>query len=101
MSDDFINAPFGNTDTRERFQSLADSFNLHKAGVHPFDPNRLDEHFAAASSGEQATICFLLNLWDSTTDWRAGKFDVFDALGTWDDDNRSAFLAWAANPWWP
>lgn len=33
--------------------------------------------------------------------YRVGKFDVFEALGVWDDEHRAAFLEWAKDPIWP
>lgn len=32
--------------------------------------------------------------------WRVGPFVVTDALGTWDNQHRAAFIAWAKAPWW-
>lgn len=33
--------------------------------------------------------------------WKVRPFDAVEALATWDDDHREAFLAWAQDPWWP
>lgn len=81
-----------------------------------------------ASHGKRCALQFVLGVWDPTADWdsrdfveawirvarltaedlgfdpresRLGKFDVFEALRIWDDDHRTAFLAWAKNPVWP
>lgn len=32
--------------------------------------------------------------------WEVGPFDIMDALGTWDNEHRAAFVRWAAAPWW-
>lgn len=66
------------------------------------------------SHGERATAQFLLSVWNPGTDWvemarehgiedpeHAGRFDLHDALGVWDDEHRAAFLAWVKAPWWP
>jgi len=51
--------------------------------------------------GIRATVSFLLNLWHSSHPWRVGKFDLFAALLVWDDEQRAAWKAWAADPWRP
>ena len=52
------------------------------------------------SHGERVTAQFVLAVWDPNHDWRCGRFSVMEALRLWDDGNRAAFLAWAADPWW-
>lgn len=54
----------------------------------------------AYSTGEKHAARFVLRVWNFTVKWSIGKFDVIDALGTWDEGNRRAFVAWAQNPWW-
>jgi hypothetical protein len=44
---------------------------------------------------------FALNLWDSVRVWRSGSFNIFHAIMTWDDSQRAAWQAWAAEPWRP
>lgn len=53
------------------------------------------------SHGELLTAQFLLAVWDAAAEWRCGRFDLMAALRVWDEQNRAAFLAWAACPWWP
>lgn len=74
-------------------------------GIESFDANTL---WAWVQEGKQTpaeryTVLFVLNVWgnagdDSDRPWPA--FDAMDALARWDKDNRSAFLAWAKEPWW-
>ena len=90
-----------NVGASQKWQSLVDSFSLHKPGVNPWDANELDEQFDGASHGEKCTIQFLLNLWNGSDDWKCGKFDLFDAFATWNETQRTAFLSWAIDPWWP
>ena len=85
----------------ERFQGLVDQFNLKKSGANPFDAELLDSNSKGASHGEKLSIAFLLNVWNPGHDWKTGKFDVMDALGTWDEAQRNAFCDWARKPWWP
>ncbi len=54
-----------------------------------------------ACHGEELAALFLLNVWSPggpEMDWP--KFDVMDALGTWDAAHRLAFAVWAQKPWW-
>jgi hypothetical protein len=56
----------------------------------------------AYSHGEILVVRFILHVW--TGGRRIGglkRFDLFEALGVWSEDNRAAFIAWASNPWWP
>jgi hypothetical protein len=93
-------------------------------GVDPFDVDILDAWACGPvpSSGGRYAAQFILAVWSGRvgrvgsrptrdsegswifnveTAWKCGPFDVVDALGTWDAQHRSAFLEWAANPWWP
>ena len=88
-------------DTQDRFQRLVDQFALDKAGAEPFDAELLDANYAGASHGEKVSIAFILNVWDPGREWKAGKFDLIDALRIWDDSKRAAFCDWAREPWWP
>ena len=85
----------------ERFQNLVNRFGLKKSGANPFDAELLDANYAGASHGEKVSIAFLLNVWNPGHEWKSGKVDVMDALGVWDNDQRSAFCDWAREPWWP
>jgi hypothetical protein len=53
------------------------------------------------SHGERVTGQFILAVWDSSTDWQAGRFDLMEALKVWPDSHREPFLKWVADPWWP
>jgi len=84
-----------------RFQNLVDEFQLAKPGAKPFDADLLDDNYVGASHGEKVSIAFILNVWNPGHEWQAGRFNVMDALFSWDVDKRKAFVAWAAEPWWP
>lgn len=67
------------------------------------------------SHGERCCAAFILSVWNPTGEWtlptghedRAEgspapcQFDLHDAYGVWDLENRQAFLGWAEDPWWP
>ncbi len=44
---------------------------------------------------------FGIHRWNLDSHWRVGPFDVVDAMGTWDEHHRAAFVAWAERPWFP
>lgn len=86
---------------RETMAELGRRFHsLEKiAGVEPFDPTILHKSARDAHSTATRHCClFLLHVWNRGP-WKAGKFEVTEALSCWDDKNRAAFL-WAASPWW-
>lgn len=55
----------------------------------------------AYSHGELLAARFVLAVWNPSC-WRllGRRFDVMEALGTWDESNRAAFRRWAERPWW-
>lgn len=52
-----------------------------------------------ASSGEKHSARFVLGVWNQYEDWRCGRFDVMEAIATWDNNHRQPFLSWAEQPW--
>ncbi len=52
------------------------------------------------SHGEVCTARFLLAVWDPDGKWSSGNFCIMEALRVWDLTHRTAFLEWAADPWW-
>jgi hypothetical protein len=57
---------------------------------------------------------FVLSVWNSSTDWkdearsagypypeRAKRFDLFEAMATWDQAHADALAAWVALPFSP
>lgn len=89
---------------RDRMTGLARGFPSMRCapGIDPWDPAALNYWASGpASHGERHAARFLLSVWDTSTDWEAGKFDVLEALRAWDLPHRAAFLEWASDPWWP
>lgn len=88
-----------------RMSELARTFpsTAKAAGVALWDASTLDRWAAETpiSPGERATARFLLAVWEPETEWACGRFDLMDALKRWDERHLAAFLAWAADPWWP
>ena len=52
-------------------------------------------------SGARCAVAFVLYLWSGRHLWKAQHFDLREAWGCWDDAQRAAWQAWAADPWWP
>ncbi len=89
---------------RERMTELAQSFPcLRDAwGIEPFEPGELNRWASSGvSHGERITASFILAVWDSATEWEAGRFDLMEALNVWSPSHREPFLSWASDPWWP
>ena len=88
-----------------RMSALALSFpSLRQAdGIAPWEPELFARWVRAGSAGHGATCAgqFVLSVWNLSTRWRGGRFDLHEALAIWDADHRTAFLAWARAPWWP
>ena len=86
----------------QRMELLCDSFPCLRgaAGASPWNPELLCTWYPCASSGERHVIQFVLHVWNSSADWPCGRFDAMRALQTWSNDNRRAFQAWVADPWW-
>jgi len=43
---------------------------------------------------------FLLYIWDPDQEWACGNFNLKQAFNAWDEEHRSVFVRWAADPWW-
>jgi hypothetical protein len=88
-----------------RMSALALSFpTLRDAdGLCPWDPLRFQCWMRSGAPGHGAKCAgrFVLSVWNPSTRWRCGTFDLHDALWCWDDKHRGAFLAWVRAPWWP
>jgi len=91
------------SDSEKRVVSLAKSFpclasvGSLKHGL--WNPAELDAWALKASSGERHAVSFVLTVWNQYETWKCGKFDVFDAAVTWNDEHRRAFFAWMTEPW--
>ena len=116
-------------DTRKFIVALARNFHsLRSWKLEPWDALAFRSMIPGRSHGEKCAARFVLAVWNTGTDWddpqlvaewvketgaseqtlgwdpltmKVGKFDVVDALGVWDDDNRAAFIEWAKDPIWP
>jgi len=91
-------------DSNRRMTKLAQNFPSMEGapGVDPWDAAELNRWAAGpASHGERLAARFLLAVWAPGTEWEAGRFDVVEAFGVWDQQHREAFLKWARDPWWP
>lgn len=89
---------------RSRMTELAATFPCLSGapGVLPFEPEELNRWAAGpASHGERVTAQFILAVWDPSTTWEAGRFDVMEALRVWPPSHSESFLRWAEDPWWP
>ncbi len=98
-------------DTREAMTVLCKKFpTLCDAdGVEPWDVDRFIAWLNGPAPGHGAAVAgrFVLSVWNRSTDWTEvgllppGKFDLFEALGVWDKEHKSAFLEWVIAPFWP
>lgn len=81
-------------------------------GVPGVDPWNADAIIAwaktgAPTSGSIWAARFLLSVWNSSTDWAElglpppGRFDLFEAWGSWDSAHRAAALRWLTAPFHP
>lgn len=88
---------------KQKMTELAQTFPSMRGarGIDPFDPQVLNRWASGgASHGERVTATFLLAIWDRSTDWEAGRFDLMEALEVWPPSHREPFLRWASDPWW-
>jgi hypothetical protein len=89
---------------RARMTAFAQTFPSmrYASGIEPWDALQLDAWGnGLRSHGERVTAQFLLAVWDPSTDWKRGRFDLMEALRIWDAQHHKAFLKWAVDPWWP
>jgi hypothetical protein len=95
------------------FPSLRDA-----DGVEPWDDALKLLRWACSgkSHGEVLAAKFVLSVWNSSTDWgemareegiitspeqHFSRFDVFEAMATWDAEHVEAMLTWLRLPFWP
>lgn len=89
----------------------------HVHGADPWDATAM-LRFACSghSHGETLAARFVLTVWNCTDDWneiahtegiltgpdeQLRRFDIFEALGTWDYAHHEAALTWLRDPFWP
>jgi len=72
-------------------------------GTDPFDAEALFGWLTttgARTSGNAASVAFVLAVFNEAA-WRERfPFFVGDALGVWDRPHRDVFITWARDPWW-
>jgi len=91
-------------DYGQRMAALARSFpSLEFAdGLSPWDIDRFERWLrSGAGHGAKCAGRFVLSVWNPSTRWKCGRFDLHEALAVWDARHLAAFLAWARAPWWP
>jgi hypothetical protein len=100
-----MNDPCVLLDYGRRMSALALSFPslLDADGIAPWEPLHFERWMRSGAPGHGAKCAgrFVLSVWNPSTRWKCGRFDLHDALGIWDNPHRAAFLAWARAPWWP
>lgn len=88
-----------------RMTRLARSFPTLRCapGVEPWSPDELDAWACGPEpgSGAQHAARLVLAIWNDTTPWRCGRFDLIAAVSTWDAEHIEAMRAWAATRWLP
>lgn len=78
-----------------------DFFTLNEARkLTDFEPKKFDKWAVKQRFGSGATCCaqFVLFLWNPERKNQIGQFDLYRAMGTWDQFHRDVFLAWARDP---
>lgn len=101
----------------ERISVLAESFpSLRgKPGVSPWDSLALLRWAMVASHGECLAVKFVLSVWNPSTDWEDtaiankimkkgcsfSRFNLFDAMHSWDAAHIAAMAAWINRPFFP
>ena len=87
------------------FPQLGARFDGVAPGLDPWDVNTFGAWVVEGPLGGGARWAgiFVLSVWnaDAPGDFGLPAFDVHSALSVWDRAHRAAFLAWAADPWWP
>ena len=83
----------------QRMTLLAQCFPCHRAilGDEPWNAVKLIRRYGTASTGERHVISFLLGVWNMDQD-DVPKFNVAEAMMSWDSGHRRAFAAWATAP---
>ena len=87
----------------ESFPSLAKWAANASAVDEKFNAMKFDKWASGPCPGHGALEAarFVLSVWNPSTDWKCGRFQIHDALSCWDGRHQEAFLRWCADPWWP
>ena len=100
-----------------RMRTLIESFHTLKPCPreffeHGFDSVAFGRWAVHGGGGRKDAALFCLSVWNSNTDWdehspglaregNHGRFELHSAFSNWDHKQRSAFVAFCTNPWWP
>ncbi len=88
-----------------RMSDLAESFPAlrGKPGVTPWEPELIARWSRVASHGEACAARFVLAVWVGFGRPYPGtkRFDLMEAMGVWDEENKAACAAWIKEPFWP
>lgn len=66
-----------------------------------WDAEAFEKQAGKFSSGELSVAQFILGVWNPTTAWKCGKFDLIEAAARLDEEHRQVIINWFGNPWWP
>jgi DNA primase len=66
-----------------------------------WDSEAFERQAAKFSSGELSAAQFILGIWNPTTTWKCGKFDLIEAAARLDHEHRQVIIDWFSEPWWP
>lgn len=95
-----MNVTYLDGETRKFFK-MAEDLNLIKlfdVEKREYNPERVDNFLAVASSGERVTAQFLLSVWRHDNEF---GFDIIEAARTLDDKHLKIIAEWIADPFWP
>lgn len=87
-----------------------------RPGTEPWDAIAMLRYLCTGggSHGEKLAARFLLGVWSPDENWvevaknngisnaeTVKRFDIFEAVGAWDDEHRLALHTWIETPFWP
>jgi len=88
--------------TNKTMTGLALSFPTLRGvpGAEPWCAEKLDTWAVegAASIGALHAARFVLAVWNNGPRWRCGRFDLIDAVHTWDRQHLDALRNWLVHP---
>lgn len=67
-----------------------------------FEPDLFHKQWRGSSPAEYLMVLFILNVWNHGWAFEKGwTFDMFEAAGRLDSENRAAISVWLRDPIWP